>query len=125
MRILVTGNLGYIGSVLTEILNPEYEVIGYDIGFFKDSVLTKTVGPEKQIYKDNENTSCSTLLTKKHIYSELNFFKPMKRFPQSPKEHLITENKFFDMAEDAKQVNTSLIKPTRMSIVPKKTISLI
>ena len=52
MRILVTGNLGYIGSVLTEILNPEYEVIGYDIGFFKDSVLTKTVGPEKQIYKD-------------------------------------------------------------------------
>ena len=52
MRILVTGNLGYIGSVLTEVLNSEYEVIGYDIGFFKDSVLTKTVGPEKQIYKD-------------------------------------------------------------------------
>lgn len=57
MRILVTGNLGYIGSVLTEVLKLEYEVTGYDIGFFKDSALTKTVELDKQIYKDIRDIS--------------------------------------------------------------------
>ncbi len=38
-NILITGNLGYIGSVLTEVLKKKYNVIGYDSGFFKDCNL--------------------------------------------------------------------------------------
>ena len=42
MRILVTGNQGYIGTVLTDILKKKnYEVIGYDIGFFEQCNLNK------------------------------------------------------------------------------------
>ncbi|CAM8431062.1 WcaG Nucleoside-diphosphate-sugar epimerases [Candidatus Methylopumilus universalis] len=39
-KILVTGSLGYIGSVLTDYLNERgFDVIGYDTGFFKDALL--------------------------------------------------------------------------------------
>lgn len=39
-RILVTGSLGYLGSVLTPYLvEAGYDCIGYDTGFFKDSLL--------------------------------------------------------------------------------------
>ena len=39
-KVLITGSLGYLGSVFTEYL-PEhgYECIGYDTGFFKDGIL--------------------------------------------------------------------------------------
>ena len=41
-KILVTGSLGYIGSVLTEYLMEKgYNCSGYDIGFFKDCLLCK------------------------------------------------------------------------------------
>lgn len=41
-KILITGSLGYIGSVLTPFLEDRgYKTIGYDTGFFKDSVLYK------------------------------------------------------------------------------------
>ena len=53
MSTLVTGNLGYIGTVLTEILvSRGYEVIGLDIGYFKDCELVKTNKNIKQILKD-------------------------------------------------------------------------
>ena len=48
-QILVTGSCGYLGSVLTKALADNgYDVIGYDAGFFKDSLLcpppsTKTI----------------------------------------------------------------------------------
>jgi nucleoside-diphosphate-sugar epimerase len=52
-KILVTGNLGYIGTVLTEALQLKgYEVKGYDIGFFKDLKLIDVQAPEEQIIKD-------------------------------------------------------------------------
>ena len=39
-RILVTGSLGYIGSVLTSYLNERgFQVVGYDAGFFKSALL--------------------------------------------------------------------------------------
>ncbi len=39
-RILVTGSLGYLGSVLTKILAESgFDCIGYDTGFFKDCLL--------------------------------------------------------------------------------------
>lgn len=40
MRILVTGDRGYIGSVLVPLLiQNKYEVAGYDSGFFEDKVV--------------------------------------------------------------------------------------
>jgi len=39
-RILVTGSLGYLGSVLTDfLLKKGFEVVGYDTGFFKEAIL--------------------------------------------------------------------------------------
>ena len=42
MRILLTGNNGYIGSVLTdELLKKNYQVTGYDIDYFYDCNLNQ------------------------------------------------------------------------------------
>ena len=39
-KVLVTGSLGYIGSILTPYLKDRgFEVIGYDTGFFENSIL--------------------------------------------------------------------------------------
>ena len=53
-NILVTGNLGYIGSVLTPLLSKKYDITGFDIGYFKDCLLEKEkkIRNLKQIYKD-------------------------------------------------------------------------
>lgn len=52
-RVLVTGNLGYIGSVLVPMLKDRgYHVIGYDIGYYKDCLLEECEGPHHQILKD-------------------------------------------------------------------------
>ncbi len=41
-RVLVTGSMGYLGSVLTQDLADHgYECVGYDIGFFRNSILYK------------------------------------------------------------------------------------
>jgi nucleoside-diphosphate-sugar epimerase len=53
MKVFVTGNLGYIGSVLTDILlEKNIDFIGYDIGYFKNCNLLKTHDNFKQIIKD-------------------------------------------------------------------------
>lgn len=54
MRILITGNLGYIGSVLTDILiNKGYEVVGFDTNYYdKLSILPKSSKKISQIKKD-------------------------------------------------------------------------
>ena len=40
MKVLVTGNLGYVGTVLTEsLVEKGHDVIGFDIGFFEDCLL--------------------------------------------------------------------------------------
>lgn len=53
-KILVTGNEGYIGSVLVErLLQKGYHVIGFDLGIFKDVAFGKErTAPRQQIYKD-------------------------------------------------------------------------
>ena len=49
MKILVTGDRGYIGSVLVKILqNKGYSVVGYDSGFFETNLLENL---ESQYYK--------------------------------------------------------------------------
>ncbi|MBI2048868.1 MAG: NAD(P)-dependent oxidoreductase [Candidatus Liptonbacteria bacterium] len=51
--ILVTGNRGYIGSVLTEmLLGRGYEVVGFDTGFYDDVALYPIPEPTRQIRKD-------------------------------------------------------------------------
>ena len=53
MTVLVTGNLGYIGSVLTPLLAQRgHQVRGFDSGLFRDCFLTPAVEPTEQIVKD-------------------------------------------------------------------------
>ena len=53
MKILVTGNLGYVGSHRTEILiDSGHEVVGCDLSLFPDAVCRKLVPPNKQLIKD-------------------------------------------------------------------------
>ena len=53
MRVLVTGNLGYIGSVLTlELQKKGYIVTGFDIGYYKDCLLYPVNNKFLQISKD-------------------------------------------------------------------------
>ena len=56
-KILVTGNLGYIGSVLVPMLSPKYKVAGYDIGYYKNCNLVKINKQKnfKQVIKDIRN----------------------------------------------------------------------
>ena len=53
VTVLVTGNLGYIGSVLTPLLAEKgYRVRGLDSGLFRDCLVSPTVDPEEQLLKD-------------------------------------------------------------------------
>jgi len=56
MNILVTGNKGYIGSVLTEmLLEKGHSVVGFDTGFYDDCQLEEKKFNIKQISKDIRN----------------------------------------------------------------------
>jgi nucleoside-diphosphate-sugar epimerase len=49
MRILITGNLGYVGSELTKLLRktyPDAELIGFDIGYFAKQLTNTNTTPE-------------------------------------------------------------------------------
>lgn len=53
MNILVTGNLGYVGTVLTKkIEDLGHQVVGLDTGYYKNCFLAKPNDPKKQIIKD-------------------------------------------------------------------------
>ena len=53
MKILLTGNLGYVGSVLLPLLQSHgHSVVGYDSGYFKDCLLSPVSENFKQIFKD-------------------------------------------------------------------------
>jgi nucleoside-diphosphate-sugar epimerase len=53
LTVLVTGNLGYIGSVLTPLLVERgYRVRGLDSGLFRDCLLKPALEPPEQIVKD-------------------------------------------------------------------------
>ena len=53
MKILVTGNLGYIGTILSEeLLNRNYYFEGLDCGFYRDDILETPIEPIKQYICD-------------------------------------------------------------------------
>ena len=53
MKVMVTGDLGYIGSVLVSTLvSRGYEVVGYDIGYFEENLLDDVPVKYKTIRKD-------------------------------------------------------------------------
>jgi len=53
MKPLVTGDLGYVGSVLVQLLvDKDYEVAGLDIGYFADCSFTPTFEEYRRIAKD-------------------------------------------------------------------------
>jgi nucleoside-diphosphate-sugar epimerase len=53
MKVLVTGNLGYIGSVLVPVLQGKgHEVTGLDSGYFKDCELCPSPSGFRQIIRD-------------------------------------------------------------------------
>ena len=56
MRILITGNLGYVGPYLTRTLKENYKdayVIGYDLGYFSRFITNTLVSPD--IYVDEQH----------------------------------------------------------------------
>ncbi len=49
MKILITGNLGYVGSELVKMLRkvyPDAEILGFDIGYFAKQLTNKDAAPE-------------------------------------------------------------------------------
>ena len=62
MRILLTGDRGYIGSVLvSELVEKGYEVVGLDIGFFEDNILKSPFDDYQKITKDIRDIEISDL----------------------------------------------------------------
>lgn len=58
MKILVTGNQGYIGSVLTKmLLEKGYDVVGFDTGYYQECGLLNDNLKIKQIKKDVREAS--------------------------------------------------------------------
>jgi nucleoside-diphosphate-sugar epimerase len=62
MKILVTGNNGYIGSVLVQkLIERNYEVIGYDINYYKECTLEPVEESFPTIVKDIRDISIREL----------------------------------------------------------------
>jgi len=62
MKILITGNLGYVGAWLSKYLraqHPEAFIAGYDLGYFQQCLTTDSFAPERvldtQYYGDVRN----------------------------------------------------------------------
>ena len=52
MKVLITGNMGYVGSALVRFLkenNEEISIIGFDAGFFAHSITGSKDLPERHL----------------------------------------------------------------------------
>ena len=62
MKILLTGDRGYIGSVLASILIEKgHELIGLDVGFFEDNILVDQIADYQKLTKDIRDIKSSDL----------------------------------------------------------------
>lgn len=67
-KILVTGDCGYIGSVLVPMLiNESYEVCGYDTGFFTDCLLHSQNASYPRVKKDIRDIGIEDIQGVDHI----------------------------------------------------------
>jgi nucleoside-diphosphate-sugar epimerase len=56
VNVLVTGNLGYLGSVVcADLRSRGHRVVGFDIGYFEDCLSADPVAPDEQRYGDVRN----------------------------------------------------------------------
>ena len=63
MKILVTGDQGYIGSILAPMLIQKgYEVVGFDSGYFSENLLEKYENGYLKITKDLRDISADDLI---------------------------------------------------------------
>jgi UDP-glucose 4-epimerase len=83
MKILVTGNNGYIGTVLTsELHKKNYEVVGYDADYFDNCILindnnynSNTVNRPFNIYERSvSHNSVSFPITSNTVYPHILFY---------------------------------------------------
>jgi nucleoside-diphosphate-sugar epimerase len=68
MKVLITGNMGYVGPVVLRHLCaeiPDVEIIGYDSGFFAHCLTTRSGLPEirlrQQVFGDVRDVPCELL----------------------------------------------------------------
>lgn len=62
MRVIVTGHLGYLGSVLLPILaDSGHEVVGLDVGYFADCAIGPVPGEVPNLAVDLRDVSAETL----------------------------------------------------------------
>jgi len=105
-KVLVTGNLGYIGSVLTPMLiKMGYDVTGYDAGFFDDEcLLYKEEVSLRQINKDIRDVDVKDV----NGYDAIIHLAALSNDPLGQLEPLLTEDINFRgtlrLAECAKKV---------------------
>lgn len=109
-KVLIVGNLGYIGPVLAEKLSSKFEVFGYDIGFFSNdysvsnilSVVSKT---KTQYYGDVRNFNNELLNgIDKVVYLAAISNDPMGNNFKEPTFD-INENCAYNIAKAAKDKN--------------------
>lgn len=63
MRVLVTGHLGYLGTVMVPYLRARgHEVVGLDTGYFADCALVDAEEPDAEIRKDVRDVTPTDLL---------------------------------------------------------------
>lgn len=68
MKVLVTGNLGYVGQVLTsKLIEKNYQVIGYDVGFYQYELqkidnLNITIKKDIRNIVESDLKDCSAIL---------------------------------------------------------------
>jgi len=62
MKVMITGNLGYVGNVLTKmLLDQKFDVVGCDVGFYPQGFLGEENSGYKQIKKDIRDLSTDDL----------------------------------------------------------------
>jgi len=70
-KIIITGNLGYVGTVLTSMLAKQYEIVGIDTGYFKTCYIG--IKKRKKLYRqkiqDIKNIKKNDL---KNVYAVIN-----------------------------------------------------